>query len=171
MDDSLTSISINVSDLKFHEGNSDPWKSFPEEPEKGIVGCCDMDRAEPWDIFVVVSYEKESDVIYAIMPRIRIDKDNNILLGVDKLSEKFEPVVKCKCRPPRQGEDFCCHCGAKDEVDSAYVLTFKPVSADYKYKVIRFKRPLGYPFFDFVTKEMVNRLDSPCSPVCCEGCI
>lgn len=163
--------SIQTTDLIFYEDKDESWFGFPYEPTRGIVGCFGADRSAEWDIFVVIDFNKQTDKIKAIMPRIRFI--NGIIeLGQDKLTEDYKHNIECKCPPFRQGDDFDCGCGAVDSIRNDYKLSFLKQD-NTNYSVVEFEhfnntqcKTGKYPGFELLfmmknMKNMINNLERP----------
>lgn len=150
-----TTATINPEELIFYEGEANIWQNvFPQIPTKGVVGSFGADRVPDWNLFVVVNSDRNSiDVIH---PRIRIDSDGRIMLGVDKLTETWENQYRCTCGTYYLCDGFC-RCGASDRNAEAYCNTFKETKCRYKIK--RYDRNSHYTFLQFETKDGINRLD------------
>lgn len=158
--------SIKPEDLIFYEGKDPVWRVFPKEPTRGVVGCFTADRAPDWDIFVVMDYNKDTNLIKAIMPRIRLN-NRTIELGQDKLTEKYKTKIKCTCPLPSQGDDFSCDCGAYELIGTDYKTTFIKCDNE-KYKSIQFNylgniREFSWVYFSFIKKEnqYLDELEKP----------
>jgi hypothetical protein len=141
----------DIQNLKFHQGDREYWTTFPKTPEFGIVGNFGADRADDWNRFIVIN--DNGDKINVIFPRMLLI-DDEIVLGKDKISEKYVPSVNCECPLPSQGDDFCCHCGADKEQTREYMSMFESVSDDYEYEIVEFEKPKrnDYVFLQFVPR-------------------
>ena len=153
--------SIDVSELKFYEGKEDPWKVFPEEPIRGTVGCYAANRAGSFDMFIVIDYDKTNGKMHVIMPRMRIDKYEDVIFGNDKLIENFKTTFDCECND----DDLIkggCRCGVDKKIFKEYAKTFKPTKPGYEYKVTQLSKAdssIGL-LQEFVKREMINDLDN-----------
>lgn len=145
--------------LIFYEG-IEKWSRLPTNPKSGMVGCYGADRAPCWDLFIVKNYDIKTKKITAIFPRMRLI-NNNIVLGVDKLTEKYKNNFNCICRHPCQGDDFFCHCVADKQNRDYYSNTFIEVDCNYKYSSIEFPIPTGWIFLELLLKNNINELDIP----------
>lgn len=139
---------------------------LPKLPLPGMVGCFTADRALPWDMYVVISYDTDTNMITAICPRIRVDADDSVKLGVDKMTETYERPASCTCSPPRQGDDFCCNCGAYEAIRKHYTLTFAEAEADLSYKTMEFehvenRKEFSFVYLQWLGKSEINDLDYP----------
>lgn len=155
---------ISVDELVFYDGNGDSWDHFPKEPTKGVVGCFSYDRIPEYDLFVVISYDRDTDMIKAIKPRIRYKE--TVELGQDRLTEKNNPDlyvdIKCKCES-YFGCDGFCGCGYVDTLRERYANTFEPVETG-TYKVVEFKHKISCyknGYIEFMKKENLYKLDVP----------
>lgn len=101
----------------------------------GSIGQFDADRALPWDPFIKVWESEDNKQIGVIFPRF-CQKDDKLLFGVDRITEEYDFKHECKCEI-YFGGDFVCRCGADEKNVSDYASSFKEVSKDYLYNVIK----------------------------------
>ncbi len=82
-----------------------------------------MDRMDDNDLFVIIDYDKTTNDMLVIFPRIQII-NNALALGQDKLTEVYN-----KCGHPYPNY---CKCKTESEAREHYKNSF--ISGNYKYK-------------------------------------
>lgn len=161
-DSSELLIMIDKSTMVFNPNTArDQWH-LPDEPLFGTVGCFTADRCLPWNCFIVFAFNKETHIITAAFPRIRVNKDGSVDLGQDTLTEDEEDTFTCQCSDNEQGCDGICRCGAADARLLKYHDTFKVMPSDTMYTTKQFVhykfRKFNWVYHQFVCKRDVNNI-------------
>lgn len=168
---------VTIKDMAPHiaflrdDADGESWENFPAVPVKGMVGCFMADRADDWNVFVVVDFDEELKRVDAIFPRLRFAANGDLEWGQDRITEVYESPVECVCPPICQGSDFRCYCGASDTTNAHYATTFKPMDdANHSYKVDSFDHDpsaFSYIFYGFLRKR--DLFDQPLVDVFCRS--
>lgn len=120
-----------------------------------MVGCFCADRAEEWDMFVIVKVLEDRVVV--IFPRMKLI-DNKIKLGVDKMTEPYGGNLKCECGELSYGND--CGCDLRNRKHILYSPLFTEVESEYEYTPVILNLNI-YCGYMFVYKKDINYMDIP----------
>lgn len=99
----------------------------------GIVGYSIADYGMPSKLFIVVDFERNTNIVHACFPRLRRLEDGSIEYGQDRVYEQFVFRKKHYCT---KGADGCGSC--ETEFDEQYHATFRRVTDDYVYTIRTF---------------------------------
>jgi hypothetical protein len=131
-------ISINVNDLIFNDDT--PGSDL----QYGSVCSQWFERSDVENIFIVIDSDDVS--ISVIYPRLHMDENGLLELGVDKEKETFyTKELHQNCNPGLNG-DWYCKCGGLDRLTKEYMNTFKKVNHEYTYTIRKLKQEKKYRF-------------------------
>ncbi|SPN79232.1 Hypothetical protein BRZCDTV_225 [Brazilian cedratvirus IHUMI] len=167
----MNRVSLKASDLKF-SSPEERYEDLPENPLYGMVGNITADRYPSWNIFVVVGYDKESDVCSVVFPRIKC-VDGVIQLGQDKLSpqelkiqmkvvEESENFCHRDCINPVRGVTRLCVSCYEQRLHEMYAKTFESVGEEGQYIVCTYHNLKSYSLLvQYSRIEDLDYLDIP----------
>lgn len=163
---------VTIKDMVPHiaflpdDADGESWENFPAVPVKGMVGCFMFDRADDWNVFVVVDFDEELKRVHAIFPRLRFAANGDLEWDQDRITEVYESSVACVC-PPKGAS--ACNCGAVDTNNAHYATTFKPIYDDeHSYVVDTFNHDeIAFPYIDYKFLRKRDLFDQPfCTGFC-----